>query len=119
MGADFGELSPAEQQLLDEMGQGTGPDGAVEIGADRPGPDAGAERQVRGSFLRYLMLGGCDALRRPVPEHGVRLQGARITGAAVTWMHGILGRLPHRAACNLGAAMGRLYVRINAPRVDD
>jgi len=76
--ADFGPLSPAEQQLCDEvcekelviLGDGT-----------RPGAAAGPDRQVRASFLRYLILGGCDALPGVIPERGVRVVGALVTGA--------------------------------------
>jgi len=75
--ADFGPLSPAEQQLRDEvcekewviLGDGT-----------RPGAAAGPDRQVRARFLRYLILGGCDALPGVIPERGVRVAGALVTG---------------------------------------
>ena len=75
--ADFGPLSPAEQQLCDEvcekelviLGDGT-----------RPGAAAGPDRQVRASFLRYLILGGCDALPGMIPERGVRVAGALVVG---------------------------------------
>ncbi|MDJ0827647.1 MAG: hypothetical protein QNJ16_19320 [Rhodobacter sp.] len=77
---DFGKLSPAEERLRDEIGRDVNPNGVVVFGDDLPEADAGPERQVRGSFLRYLMLGGCDALPAPVPEWGVKIKGARITG---------------------------------------
>ena len=47
---------------------------------ERPDEDESPERTLTAAFLRYLMLGGCDALPKPVPETGVRVQGARITG---------------------------------------
>ena len=76
--ADFGPLSPAEQQLRDEvckkefvlLGDGT-----------RPGAAAGPDRQVRASFLRYLILGGCGALPGMIPERGVQVKGALVAGA--------------------------------------
>jgi len=75
--ADFEPLSPAEQQLRDEvcdkeeviLGDGT-----------RPGAAAGPDRQVRASFLRYLILGGCEALPGVIPERGVRVAGALVMG---------------------------------------
>jgi len=75
--ADFEPLSPAEQQLCDEvcdkelvvLGDGT-----------RPGAAAGPDRQVRASFLRYLILGGCNALPGVIPERGVRVVGALVVG---------------------------------------
>ena len=42
---------------------------ARSAGTDRPGPDAGPERQVRAGFLRYLLLGGCEELA----ERGIRV----------------------------------------------
>lgn len=74
---EFGRLTPAERQLRDTLHLGH----RVVIGdGERPGPEAGEDRQVRAEFLRYLILGGCAALPGPVPESGVWLQGARITG---------------------------------------
>jgi len=75
--ADFGVLSPAEQQLCDEVC-----DEEVVILGDgtRPGAAAGPDRQVRASFLRYLILGGCNALPGVIPERGVRVAGALVAG---------------------------------------
>jgi len=73
---EFGELSPAERKLRDEIC-----DGQFVILGDgrRPGDAAGPDRQVRAEFLRYLILGGCAALPGMIPENGVRVKGALIT----------------------------------------
>ena len=74
---DFTDLTPAEKRLRDEIELGK----LVSFGdGTRPDGDAGPERTITAAFLRYLMLGGCDDLPKPVPETGVRVQGARITG---------------------------------------
>ena len=74
---EFGALTPAEQRLRDELHLGR----RVVIGdGERPAEDAGEDRQIRAEFLRYLCLGGCDALPGKVPENGVWITGARITG---------------------------------------
>jgi len=75
--ADFGPLSPAEQQLRDEVCDKKG----VILGdGTRPGAAAGPDRQVRARFLRYLILGGCEALPGMIPERGVRVAGALVVG---------------------------------------
>ncbi|WP_116132415.1 hypothetical protein [Tropicimonas sp. IMCC34043] len=73
---DFGALSRAEVLLRDGIGSGE----VVVVSDGRPGPDAGEAVQVRASFLRYLLLGGCAGLPAPVHENGVALYGGRITG---------------------------------------
>jgi hypothetical protein len=74
---DFGALSPAEETLRDEICGGQ----IVVLGdGARPGEAAGPDRQVRATFLRYLILGGCDALPGMIPEHGVNVVGALVTG---------------------------------------
>lgn len=73
---EFGPLSPAERKLRDEICDGQ----FVILGdGSRPGEAAGPDRQVRAEFLRYLILGGCDALPGVIPENGVRVAGALIT----------------------------------------
>jgi hypothetical protein len=74
---DFGELSPAEQQVLDELDTG---DFTV-IGDDLPGEDAGPERTIRATFLRWVILGCEGSQKHRVHEKGVRIKGAFISGA--------------------------------------
>ena len=75
--SDFGPLSAAEMQIRDEIGAGE----LVVIGDGAlPDADAGPERQVRAEFVRYLMMGGCKELPALVPETGVQVAGALITG---------------------------------------
>ncbi|WP_121062978.1 hypothetical protein [Chachezhania antarctica] len=73
--ADFGDLTPAEQKVRDGIGLGRG----VLVGLGRPTATAGEDRQIRGEFIRYLMLGGCEGLEYPVHEIGVAIIGARVT----------------------------------------
>jgi len=74
---DFGQLSPAEELIRDRIGAG----GFVIIGDGAlPGAAAAADRQVRAGFIRYLTTGGCKALPAPVPETGVQVEGALVTG---------------------------------------
>jgi len=74
---EFGDLSPAERQVRDEICGGQ----FVFLGdATRPAADAGPDRQVRAEFLRYLILGGCAALPGLIPENGVNVMGALVTG---------------------------------------
>ncbi|TCP41713.1 hypothetical protein [Rhodovulum marinum] len=69
------DLTPAEQEIRDRLWDGK----EVVLGdGTRPGPGAGPERQVTAAFLRSLVLDGFDDL--DVPEWGVRVFGARITG---------------------------------------
>lgn len=70
---DFRKLSSAEQKLLDCCRRGE----AAIIADQRP------ERQTKGNeiradIVRFLALGGDGSA--PVHEHGVRLQGAWLTG---------------------------------------
>jgi len=78
--AEFEPLLAGEKTLLDGLASGE----SVPIGGKTvPPADAGEERQLRGEFLRYLLLGGCEALDdcdAYVHEKGVRLAGALITG---------------------------------------
>lgn len=46
---------------------------------ERPTGEADEDRQISAEFIRYLALGGCDALPGKVPENGIKVQGARIT----------------------------------------
>ena len=80
---EFGALSPAEAKLRDEIGLG----GGVGITGDWPtAPDTRRptvqtkDNTIRAEFIRYLMLGGCKGLPKPVPETGVRVVGAWIEG---------------------------------------
>jgi hypothetical protein len=64
---DFGTLTKAEQQVLDELDTGeviVPGDGKV------PPEDAGPERQLRAHFLRWLALGGDDDPRLPGTRNG-------------------------------------------------
>ena len=74
---EFGDLSPAERQVRDEICGGQ----FVTLGdGTRPAADAGPDQQVRADFLRYLILGGCAALPGVIPEKGVRIIGALVIG---------------------------------------
>ncbi len=75
--SEFKPLLGGEQLLL--AGLGSGELVVLEDGAVPP-DDAGDARQVRGEFIRYLLLGGCNGLPNPVHEKGVRLKGGLITG---------------------------------------
>jgi len=72
---DFGALTPAEEEL--RKGVGSGLVIEIEDGA-LPPADAGPERQIRASFLRYLAIGGCETCRPS--ETGVQVCGAIIVG---------------------------------------
>ena len=72
--ADFGELLPAEQKLLDCSATGE----EAKIGGDVPVDAFDPNKIVRASFLRFLLLGG-DA-QAPVHERGVQLIGAWVEG---------------------------------------
>lgn len=75
--SDFEPLSPAEQQIRDEICS----EPVVVLGdGSLPPEGAGEGRQVRADFLRYLILGGCAALPGAIPEHGVRVRGAVVMG---------------------------------------
>ncbi len=70
----FGDLTEAEERLRAGVG-GAAP---VVLGDGVPESDAGDDRRVRASFIRYLALGGCEACRPG--EKGVQLRGALIVG---------------------------------------
>lgn len=78
--AEFEPLLAGEETLLAGLSSGvTVPIGGVDV----PSADAPETRQLRGEFLRYLLLGGCDELKARdtyVHEKGVQLGGALITG---------------------------------------
>lgn len=77
--AEFEPLLAGEKTLLAGLSSGE----FVEIGTTVPNVDAGEERQVRGEFLRYLLLGGCEGLNKRgihVREKGVQIWGVLITG---------------------------------------
>lgn len=65
---------PAERRLATEMGGGQ----VVEIGTDLPPDPPPPDRVIRATFLRALILG--QIADCPVPETGVRVQGAHIEG---------------------------------------
>ncbi len=77
---DFRPLLEGEETLLAGLSSGE----SVSIGGyDVPSADAGEARQVRGEFLRYLLLGGCKELKAcgaHVHQKGVQTEGALITG---------------------------------------
>ncbi|UWQ18840.1 hypothetical protein [Jannaschia sp. M317] len=72
----LGGPTPAEEHLLEAVQAGE-----VCVLGDRklPPGDAGPDRTIRADVLRYLILGGCEACQ--VQGWGVRLYGARVTGA--------------------------------------
>jgi hypothetical protein len=72
--ADFGELLPAEQELLDCSATGK----EACFGDRAPADDSDLTKIVRASFLRFLLLGGDE--QTPVHEKGVQLIGAWIEG---------------------------------------
>jgi hypothetical protein len=72
--AGFEPLSPAERSLLKSLESGQFDrlgDGSL------PAPDA-ADRTIRATLLRFLLVGGPDAPRPH--EKGIRVSGALITG---------------------------------------
>lgn len=70
---DFGELSRAEREFADACQAG----GSCAIGDGAlPDPD-NTERAIRGSLVRFFVLGGDN--ESPVHESGIDLQGAVIT----------------------------------------
>ncbi|MDR9393648.1 MAG: hypothetical protein RI571_04895, partial [Roseovarius sp.] len=73
--ADFEPLTPAEQAVI--AGLGTGHVTVLGDG-DLPGKDAGDDRRVRASLLRWLALGapGDKAVR--LHEKGLRIAGALV-----------------------------------------
>lgn len=77
---EFEPLTPAEKQLLAEMGTGE----LVLIGdGTRPGRGAGEDRILRAAFLRALFLGQIEDLAKHgarLHEKGLRIAGARVTG---------------------------------------
>ncbi len=72
---DFGELSAAEQKIVDELDSGE----FIKLHDGLPPdvPDNGYD--VRATFIRYLALGGCEVCC--LHEKGLRMKGARITDA--------------------------------------
>ncbi len=71
---DFGKLTKAEQQVLDELDTGE----VIGLGdGEVPPEDAGEERKLRARFVRWLALGGDNDHR--LHEKGLRVQGALIT----------------------------------------
>jgi hypothetical protein len=72
--ADFGDLHPAEKDLLDKCAHGK----VAKLGDDVPADDSDPGKLVRASFLRFLLLGGDE--QAPVHEQGVQLFGAWIQG---------------------------------------
>lgn len=73
-----GKLYPAEQKLLAACQTGD----ACQVGGreDAPRPEqVGADNKVRAEFLRYILLGGCDACA--VHPRGISLRGAFIVCA--------------------------------------
>ncbi len=73
-------LTEGERILIKGLGSGE----PVAIGAtSRPDANAGEDRQISGAFLRYVLTGGCEKLWEKcgrMPENGLRIIGARITG---------------------------------------
>lgn len=68
----FFPLSPAEQKLLDDAHR---PERTTIGDGERPGPNAESV-DIRAEFIRNLLLGG-----ERLHDKGLRLRGARITGA--------------------------------------
>lgn len=65
-------LSPAEQKLLQACTRGE----ECIIGDGTRPTSATRENKIRASFLRYLILGGCENV--PIHRHGIKLVGAFI-----------------------------------------
>jgi hypothetical protein len=76
---DFEPLNPAEQRLIAEIGSVE----TVVFGQDVPPEDAGPERGIRAGLIAWLMRGGGAGVT--VPETGVQVIGARITGQLMLW----------------------------------
>ncbi|MFB9149252.1 hypothetical protein [Roseovarius ramblicola] len=73
--ADFGRRTEAEQAVIAGLGTGH----VTKLGDGHlPGPEAGEDRQVRASLIRWLALGapGDDAVR--LHETGLRIAGALV-----------------------------------------
>ncbi|MBL1436382.1 MAG: hypothetical protein COB08_009315 [Rhodobacteraceae bacterium] len=71
---DFGELWPAEEQILAEIDSGED----IELHDGLPPKTPSEKYDVRAEFIRYLALGGCKACG--LHEKGLRIVGARIIG---------------------------------------
>lgn len=84
--SDFGELSAAETRLLECSVQGQ----SLKLGEVRPA-SSDATRDVRASFVRFLALGGDQAVR--THERGVSLAGANVMGLLDLDLCRISGRL--------------------------
>ena len=103
--AEFEPLLAGEETLL--AGLSSGED--VRLGdGDVPPVDVGPERQLRGEFLRYLLLGGCDELagykdyNAYVHEKGLRVGGALIIDVL------------NLESCSLSCDIGLFYCRFVA-----
>lgn len=70
--SDFGDLRPAEKILLNQSAQGK----IAEIGNGVPADSSDYNKNIRASFLRFLLLGGDE--QAPVHERGVQLSSAWI-----------------------------------------
>ncbi len=104
---DFGELTKAEQKVLDELDTGK----QIELGDGKvPPEDAGPERQLRASFVRWLALGGDDDHR--LHEKGLQVRGALITsdGPAGAETRGL-----DLAGCEIARNLGFFACRFAAP----
>ena len=66
--------SPAEQRLIAEAKTGV-----VSFAPTRPARDAATrDNTLRAGLIRHMVLGGCEGM--PVPDKGVGVRGAVITG---------------------------------------
>ncbi len=82
---DFGPLTKAEQQVLDELDTSE----VIRLGDGKvPPEDAGVDRQLRARFVRWLALGGDDdhrlhGNRNGNPDHHCRRAARPRTGACL------------------------------------
>ncbi|WP_340109082.1 hypothetical protein [Pikeienuella sp. HZG-20] len=109
---DFGELTPAEQKVLDELDSGE----ATILGdGERPEAGAGPDRRIRPAFLRWCALGAGEGRR--VHEAGLRVEGALIANGEAASR---AGWKPHLDldGCSLGHDLVLVACRfIEAPRL--
>ena len=73
--ADFGYLTRAERAVI--AGLGTGHVTVMGDG-ELPGEDAGDDRQVRATLIRWLALGAPGDERVHLHEKGLRIAGALV-----------------------------------------
>jgi len=72
--SDFGKLSAGERRVVAGLETGH----VTELGPGVPRPDAGEDRRVRASLVRWLALGAPGDPSIRLHEHGLQIMGALI-----------------------------------------